>query len=87
MDEMEIESETIFLLENGDKICRVCLDCNQNNQQIFYVNGSDPENSNGLDLVKKLIVQGGIKVDNITLCMFIQNREQIKLYNDCENIV
>ncbi|XP_033224435.1 zinc finger protein 93-like [Belonocnema kinseyi] len=62
MDEVEIERETIYLLQNANKICRLCLDLNQNNQCIFRASDTDPENTNGLDLVKKLLLQGGIEI-------------------------
>lgn len=62
MHEIDIENEYLFLLENVGQICRVCLDLNQNNQCIFPASDNDPENTNALGLVKKLIVQGGIEV-------------------------
>ncbi|XP_043482597.1 zinc finger protein 595-like [Leptopilina heterotoma] len=62
MYEIDIENEYLFLLENVGQICRVCLDLNQNNQCIFPASDNDPENTNALGLVKKLIVQGGIEV-------------------------
>lgn len=62
MYEIDIDNEYLFLLENVGQICRVCLALNQNNQCIFRTNDNDPENTNAFDLVKKLIVQGGIEV-------------------------
>ena len=81
MDGMEIDNESLFLLQNSEKICRLCLDLNQNNQCIFRADNTDPEKANALDLVKKLIVQGGIEVGPfyIIYISFLNRREKFTL--------
>lgn len=59
---MDIENKTTVPLAQMDRLCRVCLSSDQNNQCIFQISSSDLKNKNAYDLLQKLQTYGGVEV-------------------------